>query len=448
LGFWLRYTARAITIVRHDDAEHHARLRPQLKPIVLAIVANLLFGGALLGAPYVRGRERARESTEAFAGFASCLFEARVAEDPGLSLPRGERARFATIALEDDPRWPAKCERSLASVEHAPADFLFPAVKGAEEEVRVAVRLLRRELRTVARRRASGRVPRPVLDALARVQAALALLVSGPASKSITREATSCARAEAISSRRRSRQPGCDRWPPRCRAEDGVLVTDDRRAIAHVGGGREGTRATRHPRLAASFRRAGAAAIWSTGAVLPGAYFRLRPRSHPLRRSASAVDVSAQRDGLAAFTEDRQRLAPFAWLRAHSVSDHASVDGSTASPRARRRRPRRDRSRPGGGRRRRTSRRRLDGFRRRRSRISSSDRERSSAARVASGAGASHCGGREARTVLEARWMRAGHLASCGADRIMTTTPRPPRRRARGAARSRRAPRRLPPAAP
>ncbi|MBZ0116607.1 MAG: hypothetical protein K8H88_06425, partial [Sandaracinaceae bacterium] len=78
--------------------EETPSLRPSLRPIGFAVVANLLLAGLVLGVPYLRGRARAEESRERFAEFAGCFFAAQ-ARSGGLALPRGERARYGTLAL-------------------------------------------------------------------------------------------------------------------------------------------------------------------------------------------------------------------------------------------------------------------------------------------------------------------------------------------------------------
>lgn len=286
-----------------NEDEERMTLRPKLGPIVLAVVANLLFGGVLLGVPYLRGRARARESISAFSRFAACLFRAEVAENPGLTLPRGERARFASIAIGDDGRWPSRCERSLARVEQPSADFLFPSVKAAEEEVRASARLLRRELANVARRRGVRRVPLRALDALARVQGALVELQRASGIEiDPTREVIAIERGRDLPTPtlvplRIATGREWDVW-----LEDGALwgVAMDSRAVAsvRVADGGVDLRATRRPRLASSFVRTHI--VWST----------------PPEQCAE--DGCAQRaTGIVELTEDRQTLEPAAWLRAH-----------------------------------------------------------------------------------------------------------------------------------
>src|SRR5262245_6991929 len=115
-----------------DDVEAPANLRPRVKLLLIVLLVNVISGAALLRIPYLRGRERARDSAQAFARFSACLFRGRVAEEPGLTLPRGERARFASSALGGDASWPRRCEPSLNRVAAPDATFVFPSVKSAE----------------------------------------------------------------------------------------------------------------------------------------------------------------------------------------------------------------------------------------------------------------------------------------------------------------------------
>src|SRR4029079_11840898 len=89
------------------DAE---RMRPNARPLLITIGVNALLAMALLGVPFLRGRARSEESRAHFAAFAACLFDGRAHAGGGLGLPRGERARFATMGLEGPDNWPERCE--------------------------------------------------------------------------------------------------------------------------------------------------------------------------------------------------------------------------------------------------------------------------------------------------------------------------------------------------
>jgi hypothetical protein len=303
----------------NDEREEQASLRPRLGPIALAVVANLLFGGVLLGLPYLRGQSRARDSTSAFSRFAACLFRAEIAEDPGLTLPRGERARFATNAIGDDDAWPARCDRALDRVEQERADFLFPSVKNAEEEVRASAQLVRRELRVVARRRGVRRVPLRALDALARLQGALVELTraSGieldPQREVITIDPSRDLTTPTLVPLNIATGRAWDVW-----LEDRALHASamDSRAVATavVEDGGVDLRATRRPQLASSFVRSHV--IWST----------------PPEQCGDG-DCAQRATGIVELVEDRQALAPAAWLRAHpaaSAPRSISLAGDTA----------------------------------------------------------------------------------------------------------------------
>src|SRR5690606_11748018 len=158
-----------------DDA---TQFRPNQRPIGVALVVNLLFGGVLLGLPYLRGQARAERSIRAFGEFAACLFEGEVREDGVLALPRGERARFASLALTKK-EWPLLCRSRLAAIAHEPAAFLFPGVKSAEEELRASVARLDRALSALGRERERARIPEAPLLELSRLQGILAALIDG-----------------------------------------------------------------------------------------------------------------------------------------------------------------------------------------------------------------------------------------------------------------------------
>lgn len=288
-----------------------ASLRPNLRPVVLAVAANLLLGGALLGWPYLRGGWRAEASMAAYARFAACLFEGEVAERPGLVLPRGERARFATLMLGSEASWPDRCRVPLRAVVQDEARFLFPSVKGAENEVRARVRQLDRELAQLDRARAAGLVPERPLELLGRLQAAL---VEGARAAGLERDT----RREAIVLRELPDLPTPSlvplqvgvggRW--QVGLDEGIFratALDDRRmGHVEVQGGRVAPMLARRPRIAGVMfgGRASPWLVWS----MPDAQCR--------------DGACAQRaTGLAALVEDRQRLRPWAWLAAHPVGD-------------------------------------------------------------------------------------------------------------------------------
>jgi hypothetical protein len=152
-------------------------MRPQRRPLMIALAANLVLSGALLGVPYVRGKILARETREHYVAFVQCMIGGKAAEKPGLSLPRGEREHFAAKVLFANSDWPMACRPALQRLRPPEATFLWPSLKTASIDLRAAIDVVDRELVGLAKRRAeaSGRVPQRPLDALRRLQAASVL---------------------------------------------------------------------------------------------------------------------------------------------------------------------------------------------------------------------------------------------------------------------------------
>lgn len=296
-----------------DDLEDTAPLRPNLRPLLYAVVANLVFGGALLGWPYLRGRDRAEEAAPAFARFAACLFDGEVAERPGITLPRGERARFATLVVRGDADWPARCRDELARVSPEPAIFLFPGVKSAEERVRAEVARLDRELAAIDRE--DPRVPAAPLDTLARLQGALSEHIRAAGVEVVaTREAIVLGEGDDLPAPSIvPTQMGADRWWIALEGRALLVQSVDAASIGRVRveDGRIDTRRARRPRLVSGMVGADPPwVIWST----------------PEGQCDDDAEGCAQRAmGVAALLEDRQRLAPSAWLHAHPAGDPADA---------------------------------------------------------------------------------------------------------------------------
>ncbi|GAB5548490.1 MAG: hypothetical protein SangKO_082500 [Sandaracinaceae bacterium] len=97
--------------------EETARFRPSVRPFLIAAAVNVLLGAVLLGIPYSRGPDRAGEVPGRFAAFTACLFDGEALEDPGLGLPSGERARYASLVVATPaPTGPrAACRSSTRS---------------------------------------------------------------------------------------------------------------------------------------------------------------------------------------------------------------------------------------------------------------------------------------------------------------------------------------------
>ncbi len=294
-----------------DDLEA-ARFRPNLRPILLALVVNLAFGGVFLGWPYVRGRQRTEESARAFAPFAACLFDTGLAEQPGITLPRGERARFATLVVRGEDGWPERCRDELARIAPEASPFLFPSVKTTEARVRQEVGRLDAALARMGRGSTRGVVPEAPLLALAQLQAALADQIRtvgvgvDPARDAIVLEGERDLPTPSII----PTQVAADRWELALDGRALIATSTDDRRVGHtrVVDGRVDTRLARRPRLASLIdAREPPWIAWSTP-------------------QAQCEDGCAQRaTGLARFVEDRQRLAPIAWLRAHPAGEPSSA---------------------------------------------------------------------------------------------------------------------------
>ena len=160
-------------------------MRPRRRPLLIALAANLVLSGALLGVPYVRGRMLARETREHYVAFVQCMIGGEPAAKPGLSLPRGEREHYAAKVLFANADWPMACRPTLHRLRPPDATFLWPSLKTAGVDLRVAVDLVDKELVTLAKRRAeaTGRVPQRPLDALRRLQAASVLFARAGGAK-------------------------------------------------------------------------------------------------------------------------------------------------------------------------------------------------------------------------------------------------------------------------
>lgn len=163
-------------------------MRPQRRPLMIALAANLVLSGMLLGVPYVRGRMLAREARGHYVAFVQCMIGGEPAQKPGLSLPRGEREHYAAKVLFANSDWPMACRPALHRLRPPEATFLWPSLKVAGADLRTAIDLVDRELVSLAKRRAeaSGRVPQRPLDALRKLQAASVLFArAGGASDDI-----------------------------------------------------------------------------------------------------------------------------------------------------------------------------------------------------------------------------------------------------------------------
>jgi hypothetical protein len=151
--------------------------RPNRKPLLITVLANLSMGLFVLGVPYWRGHSLAAAERRDFADFARCLIGGEIAASPGLSLPRGEREHFAAKVMFAKPEWPLACRASLRKLAPPAATFLWLSVKVAGADLRAAVTLVERELTALDARRklGPGRIPERPLEAIKRLQAATVL---------------------------------------------------------------------------------------------------------------------------------------------------------------------------------------------------------------------------------------------------------------------------------
>ncbi|HEX5658498.1 MAG TPA: hypothetical protein VFX59_14950, partial [Polyangiales bacterium] len=133
--------------------------------------AALLF--VMVGIPWLRGYLRSRELWHSYAAYGACLFGGTESPDPGLGLPPGHEAYFATRAVRE-PGWSQKCDGKLSAMALPEATFVLPSVKVAEMDLRAAVKLLRSELLPLAARAPGTRLSVRPLRAFERLRAGLA----------------------------------------------------------------------------------------------------------------------------------------------------------------------------------------------------------------------------------------------------------------------------------
>lgn len=304
-------------------------LRPSFRPWMVAVIVNLVLATFLIGIPYLRGPSRAAEVPARFAAFAACFYDAPPNDPPGLGLPRGERARYATLVLGGDDDWPARCRDELEALPPDESMFLFPEVKGAEAHLRAAVELMSVEMETLIERRAAGTIvvtDRP-MRAMATLRGALAelgLTVSQVRGLRADRDAVTL--GDELSLPQASiiplRVSEGGEWAIAVREGALLAGTMDSRAVVHVR--------VRHARVRQLItRRPGLVTGLLAARVTPWVVWSTSPT-----QCARASDGCVRRaTGLAAFLEDRQILEPMMWLDAHPLGVPARaihIVGSTA----------------------------------------------------------------------------------------------------------------------
>ncbi|HEY6879049.1 MAG TPA: hypothetical protein VI299_13575 [Polyangiales bacterium] len=127
----------------------------------------------MLGVPWLRGYLRTRTLWRSYAAYGACLFGGQPSAEPGLGLPPGHEAYFATRAVRE-PGWAAKCDDVLSQLAPPEVTFVLPAVKVAEADLRAAVKLLRAELLPLSARTPGTRLSVRPLRAFERLRAGLA----------------------------------------------------------------------------------------------------------------------------------------------------------------------------------------------------------------------------------------------------------------------------------
>lgn len=312
-----------------DDADlEGSTYRPNVRPWLVAGVINVLVAAVLLGIPYVRGIQRAEEVPARWAAFAACFYDAEPADPPGLGLPAGERARYASLVLRGPSDWPERCQAPLAAIPAEETLFLFPNIKNAEAQLRGSVGLMAEELRTLARMRASGdrHVPDRPARAMQGLRGALAELglSSGASGLDADRDAVRLPDEPGVPMASivplRVSEGGA--WTIEVEDGDILAATLDSRSVVSVRVGARGVdqRVTRRPRLVSGIlgHQHPPWALWTTS-----------PST-----CAEAVDRCEHRTtGIAAFLEDRQTLEPMMWLGAHplgSPTRSVRISGSSA----------------------------------------------------------------------------------------------------------------------
>lgn len=156
-----------------DDLPEARELHAKKRRWLVVVGGNLTVLIVMLGVPWLRGYLRTRALWQAFGVYGACLYDGETVPSPGLGMPVGHEAQFATRALRE-PSFYARCDEALSALAPGEVTFLAPAVKAAETDLRGAVALVKGELLPLSQRTPGTRLSRRPLAALERLRAALA----------------------------------------------------------------------------------------------------------------------------------------------------------------------------------------------------------------------------------------------------------------------------------
>ena len=156
-----------------DEELTSAALHAGKRRGLIIVAGNLLLLVVMLGVPWLRGYLRTRALLGTFAAYGACLYDGEPAQDPGLGMPAGHEARFATRVLRE-PGFVRRCDGVLEQLAPEPAIFILPGLKVAEADLRAAVSLLREQLAPLSARVPGAPLPIKPLQAIERLRAGLA----------------------------------------------------------------------------------------------------------------------------------------------------------------------------------------------------------------------------------------------------------------------------------
>jgi hypothetical protein len=159
--------------MHQDELTTAAELHAGKRRLLVTLLGNALLLVVMLGIPFARGYFRTRATWDAFGAYGACLYGGKALAEPGLGMPRGHEATFASRALRE-PGFASACDAALATIAPDEAIFIMPGLKTAEADLRAAVKLVRDELAPLSARTPGTRLSKRPLLALERLRAALA----------------------------------------------------------------------------------------------------------------------------------------------------------------------------------------------------------------------------------------------------------------------------------